>query len=71
MAQDLEKAEVLNAAFISAFTSKTGLQKSKAAETRGKVWSNEFFRVVEGDQVREFLSNWTGPWALMGCTHKC
>ena len=35
--QDMEKAEVLNAAFASVFTGKTGLQESQAPETRGKM----------------------------------
>ncbi|GAB0204007.1 hypothetical protein GRJ2_002866300 [Grus japonensis] len=34
--QDMEKTEVLNAAFASVFTSKTGLQESQVPETRGK-----------------------------------
>jgi len=64
VAQDVEKAEVLNDFFISVFTSKTGLQKSKASETRRKVWSKEVFSVMEGGQVREPLNNWTykSPW---------
>ena len=41
MTQDMEKAEVLNAAFVSDFTSKICLQESQATETRGKVWSKE------------------------------
>jgi len=34
MTQDMEKAEVMNAAFASVLTSKTNLQESQAPEIR-------------------------------------
>lgn len=43
---DLQKADVLSAAFTLVFTSKTSLQESHALETRGRVRSK--------DQVREY-----------------
>ncbi|KAK4815465.1 hypothetical protein QYF61_002924 [Mycteria americana] len=49
--QDVEKAEVLNTSFISVFTGNIGLQESQVPETRGKVWRNEDFPLVEEDQV--------------------
>ena len=39
--QDMEKAEVLDVTFATAFNSSTGLQRSQLSETRGKVWSKE------------------------------
>lgn len=52
---DMEKAEVLNALFTSVFSSKTGLQKSEAPETKGKGWIKEDVPLVEKDEVREYL----------------
>lgn len=37
----MEKAEILNAFFISVFASKTGLQKCQTLETKGTIWSKE------------------------------
>lgn len=39
--KDMEKAEVLNASFTSACTSKINFQQSQASGTCGKVWSKE------------------------------
>ncbi|KAK4823589.1 hypothetical protein QYF61_003789 [Mycteria americana] len=50
-----EEAEVLNAAFTSVFTGKTGLQESKAPETRGQVWNKEDTPLVEEDLLREYF----------------
>ncbi|GAB0177898.1 mitochondrial enolase superfamily member 1 [Grus japonensis] len=55
--QDMEKAEVLNAGFLSVFTSKTGLQESQVLETKGKDWSKKDVPLIEEDQIREYLSN--------------
>ncbi|KAJ7424018.1 rna-directed dna polymerase from mobile element jockey-like [Pitangus sulphuratus] len=52
--QDMEKAEVLNAAFASVFTSKTSLQEFQVPEIRRKVWSKEELPLVEKDQVKEY-----------------
>lgn len=53
--QDTKKVEVLNAAFASSFTSKTGFQEYQAPEIRGKGWSKEDVPLVQQDQVREYL----------------
>jgi len=55
--QNMEEAEVLNAAFASVFTSKTSLQESQVPETREKSWSEEEVPSLEEDHVREYLSN--------------
>ena len=49
----MEKAEVLNAAFASGFTSKTGLQEYQVPESRGKGYSKEDVPLMEEYQVRE------------------
>lgn len=36
---DMEKAEVLGAAFASVTTSKTSMQAFQAPETRGEIWN--------------------------------
>ncbi|GAB0186669.1 hypothetical protein GRJ2_001132200 [Grus japonensis] len=53
--QDMEKAEVLNAAFASVFTSKTGLQEPQGPEMKGKGCNKEGLSLVEEDQVNEYL----------------
>ena len=52
----MEKTEVLGAFFASVFTSKTGLRESQAPETRGKVWKEKDFPLVEDDQAREHFN---------------
>lgn len=39
MTDDVEKAEVLCAAFASVTTSKTSMQEFQAPETRGEIWN--------------------------------
>lgn len=58
--QEMEKAEVLNAAFASAFTSKTGPQRPQVPGTRGKVWSKEdgAWKILLGGR-RPGQANWT------------
>ncbi|GAB0179884.1 stAR-related lipid transfer protein 4 [Grus japonensis] len=50
--QNMEKDEVLNAAFISAFISKSGLQESQVLGRKGKNWSKENVPLVDKDQIR-------------------
>jgi len=54
--QEMEKAEVLNAAFASVFTSKIDPWESQGPETNGKGWNKEDIPLVEEDQVKECLS---------------
>ena len=56
MTNDMEKAKILNAFFVSVFTGKTSIQESQAPETRGKVWSKEVLSSVKKDQVKEPLN---------------
>ena len=57
MTNDMEKANILNAFFVSVFTSKTSLQESQVPETKGKDWSQKDVPLVKEDQIREYLSN--------------
>lgn len=52
----MEKAEVSNAFFASAFASKICLQDFQVPETTGKGWSEEDVPLLEEDQVREYLN---------------
>ncbi|GAB0183716.1 mitochondrial enolase superfamily member 1 [Grus japonensis] len=54
--KDIEKAKVLSAFFVSAFTSMTGFQQSQVPKTDGKAWSKEDLPSVEEDLVRQYLS---------------
>lgn len=56
VAQDMEKAEVLNIFFISVFTSKTNLPESHIPDTKEKGRSKEDVPLMEEEQVREYLS---------------
>lgn len=47
---------VFNVVFASVFISKTGIQKSQIAKTRGKGWIKEGLALVEQDQVSERVS---------------
>jgi len=51
--KDMEKAEVLNESFISAFTSKTSLQESPSPESNEEVWSKEDLEEDLEDWIRE------------------
>ncbi|XP_069642217.1 vesicular inhibitory amino acid transporter-like [Haliaeetus albicilla] len=53
--QDTEKAEVMNACFASAFSSKINLQESQVPEMKRKGWSKEGVSLVKEDQVKEYL----------------
>lgn len=50
---DLEKSKMLNAAFVSVYTSKNGFQESQAPAARVKVWCKEDFYSGEESHVRE------------------
>lgn len=49
----MEKPEVLNSFFVSAFKIKNGLQESKAIDIRGKVWNKEKLPSVDKNLLRE------------------
>jgi len=55
--QDKRKAEVLNATFSLVSEGMTGLWKSQALETTGRIWSKEHLPLAEEDQLREYLCN--------------
>jgi len=51
--QDMEKAQVMNAAFASVFASKPCFQESQVPEMTGKGWSKKGLSLVEEDQAKE------------------
>ncbi|GAB0206764.1 mitochondrial enolase superfamily member 1 [Grus japonensis] len=53
--EDTEKAELLNAFFVSVFTAKVDPQESQTLEVGEKVWRKEDLPLVEEDWVREHL----------------
>jgi len=53
--QGVEGAEVLNAAFVSVFISKAGLQESQVPATMGKSLEQGRVPLVEEDRIREYL----------------
>jgi len=55
--EDAEKAELLNAAFASVFSSKAGPQESQALEVREEAHREDDFPLVEEDFLRDHLSN--------------
>lgn len=55
--QNMEKAEVLTAFFLSVFACKTVLQDSQVPKTRMKVWNMEDLSLVSEDwSIRRFFS---------------
>lgn len=53
----LEKADVPNAAFTLAYSSKSGLQDPQLLEIMGKICSKEAVSLVGGDEVKNYLGN--------------
>lgn len=61
MTNDMEKTKILNALFVSAFTSKISIRKSQAPKTRRKFWSKGVLSSVQKDQVKEHLNKLDVP----------
>lgn len=55
MAQDMEKAAVLNAFFASVFSARASLQESWVPEAKGKGWRKECIPFVEGNPISKHL----------------
>lgn len=70
VAQDIEKDEVLNAFFASAFISKSNLQESQ--KQRGKAGERKMYYCWKIMRSGNTKANWAyiRPWCLIGCTHK-
>lgn len=72
LAEDTEKAEALNAAFVSAFAGRTRLWEFEVPKATGKDWRKEDFTRQSWIRLGEHLAwTWTMPWELRGCTHGC
>ncbi|GAB0176518.1 mitochondrial enolase superfamily member 1 [Grus japonensis] len=55
--QDMEKAEVLNDSFASAFTGKCSSHTTQVTEGKGRDWEREEPPTIGEDQVQEYLRN--------------
>ena len=57
VAQDTEKAEVLNDFFASVFPSKCSSHTTQVTEENGRDWENEELPTIGKDQVQDHLKN--------------
>jgi len=55
--EDAEKAELLNAFFVSVFSAKAGPQESQPLEVREEAWRKDDLLLVKEDCVRDHLHN--------------
>lgn len=58
----LEKADVSNAAFTSAYSSKSGLQHLQLLDITGKICSKEAVSLVGDDEIKKSLGNLDVLW---------
>ena len=71
--KDAEKAELLNAFFVSVFSAKAGPQESRAPEVKEEAHREDDFHLVEEDCVMDHLSNLDTHKSMSpnGMHHEC
>jgi len=80
--ENAEKAELLNAFFVSVFTAKASPQESQVLEAREEAYREDDFPLVKKDCMRDCLSNldthksmgppWNAPMSAEGAgRHHC